>query len=237
MPIIGDILTENIHPRYVDIARKTWNTIGMTDGNICYFDNRTRVKQIVSTFVNHIQTMCNHLIGSSELLTEERVGEHLPFLLGKDVTTFILSELASLNDLIKVRGKALPKFKRMFYELKQNIISYLFSHHRCLKDVWKEYKVDTGEEFYVFAFECGGLDYVFHQPERNFREERQHYNSRLRHLPEKTFHISPQTTVTEADEEFTMADLEARYSRLWLNAQYLLNHSCTKYEKINLRRS
>ena len=226
MSLVENLIKENIDPQYTDLAKRVWTLLYLKPQQYPFFWYRVEVEAFVRPFVNHIQRFCQYFIGDDiQQMTDEEIGEHLPFIMGDDVTPIVLEDMASMNDLIKVHGKALPKFKRTFYELKRSVIQCLYWRNQYLRDIWQECNGTTNEEFYVFGFECGGKQYVFHQPERNFHEERLRINSRLRGLIYKQFHLSPQTEITKEDKELSMADLESRYSKLWLNAQYLLNRN------------
>lgn len=140
MTLVENLIKENIGPKYADLAKRVWTLLYLKPQQYPFFWYWVEVEAFARPFINYIQRFCQYFIGDNiQQITDEEIGKYLPFIMGDDVTSIVLEDMASMNDLIKAHGKALPKFKRTFYELKHSVIRCPYWRTQCIRDIWQEW--------------------------------------------------------------------------------------------------
>lgn len=138
-----------------------------------------------------------------------------------DIYEDMMSLLALVNDVTKVKSKSYPKMRREFYDIKAQIIGFLFRQHHHLGEMWWE--EDEGRRYLVLTFTNneGKVEWTFHQPERNFRDKHSRTLQSLKTLPTKPYHWETQTFLSASTlEDLTVGDYEGMVA--WLSILYHL---------------
>lgn len=203
------------------IFQKLWTLCGLDGVNDVYdyFYNHYQYKQIFESYVTTIASDFPSDIQECDKHFNETLEKVCLALLDADIPLVyqeLMQRLAELNDITKVKSKSLPKARRDFYELKAKILRWTYNQHSYrVQDLWWEEDRD-GHRYLVLSLKGG---WVFHQPERYFRDDLQRHSDRLASLPTRPYHREPQTETDKAElAELTVGEYEKAVA--WLNILY-----------------
>lgn len=186
------------------------------------------------SFRQNYQERVNHLLldlyasEDDHIKLWDKVVKEMPFLRSThnvdEAYHYMMGLLAELNDITKDKARTIPKTRRVFYDMKANICRRLVDWRDNLVTAWMEEDND-GREYFVLVFKNKhGKHWVFHQPERNFHDERLTLGHPLRGLEMRDYHREDQTDVN-VGENFTLKDYQLMLDKLDIAYHYYINNN------------